>query len=429
MFYVLIVGLFMQLKCAATGLPIDNSYSDSLWVCRSDIYGGQVCLLHVESQNKLRLMASITVCSSQIHCIAAIPQVTPKESLNAEEYFGSSYSVSETSYTAPYLVPHDSRFESTSSFGGGIDSDSDMLSSECSNSNLLADDSRKQRRSVLCGSSESIQTLTGISEMEEPGDRPNRTSTGTLLADDTQPENCEKPLRKRRSSLQHEPKSVPLPRRHFSLTTKIKHNEKEMFSSLQNLNRSSSVPTVDDAYDSDHNIKPENTGSNSSLCTETSFSFNGGSQSELRNDKQMMCPSPDKHLHDQQHRPHSPLKKFIRMLSPTTPHRTIMSPTAQHRIISPNPSVQSGSRLSEISPKHDSVHTLRPRSVSTTFLDPVHYQHRSMTLGREHSRKQFSPMTLKPAHIKMDSGQIPSNQKSNNKVGSSQMWLGTADKW
>lgn len=376
-----------------------------------------MCLLHVESQNKLRLMASITVCSSQIHCIAAIPQVTPKESLNTEEYFETSYSASEISYT-PY---NDARFESTSSFasslGIGVDSDSDMVSSECSNYNNVHDDSKKLRRSTLGGSSESVQTLIGITETEEPSaGEVDRTSTGTLLADEVLSETGEKKKkktsRKRRSSLQHEPASNPLPRRHFSLTARIQQSEKE-FSSLQDINRSTSVPTVD--Y----------TGSNLSLCTETNFTFNEGSLSELSCNKQAVCP--DKYPLDQ-HRPQSPLKKFVRMLSPMTPHRNTSASPQLPRTATSNQSINSNSRLSEyLAPKFDGLHTLRPKSVSTTFLDPVHYQQRSATLGRDHSRKQFSPMTLKPAHIKAENSQTTNNQKS--KVGSSQMWLGTADKW
>ena len=376
-----------------------------------------MCLLHVESQNKLRLMASITVCSSQIHCIATIPQVTPKQSVNAEEYFGRNLSASETCLAVP---GHDGRFESTSSFGGGMDSDSDMVSSECSNNNIL-DDGKKLRHSNLSGSTDSVQTLIGISENEEPGEeRPNRTSTGTLLGDEAV---CEKKktVRQRRSSLQHEPKSVPLPRRHLSLTTKIQQAEKD-FSSLQDINRSTSVPTVGPVV---NNLQQQNAGSNSSLSTETSFSFTEETVSELGCDKQAVCP-PDR-LVPEEPRPHSPLKKFIRMLSPTTPHRTISSPMVQHRNMT---SVQSSSRLSEYmsSSKHDAVHTLRPRSISTTNLEPVHYQQRASTLGRDLTRKQFSPMTLKPAHIKEGNGQTStSSQKS--LVGSSQMWLGTEDKW
>ena len=383
-----------------------------------------MCLLHIESQNKLRLMASITVCSSQIHCIAAIPQVTPKQSVNAEEYFGRSYSASETCLA---MTGHDGRFESTSSFGGGMDSDSDMVSSECS---MLVDDSKKLQRSTLGGSSESVQTLIGISETEELGEnqRPNRTSTGTLLADEAVFEKKKKTVRKRRSSLQHEPKSVPLPRRHFSLTAKIQQAEKD-FSSLQDINCSTSVPTVGLVVDNlqQQNLRQQDAGSNSSIGTETNFSFTEDSVSELGCDKQGVCPSPDKLMPDEP-RPQSPLKKFIRILSPTTPHRNISSPMAQHRTISQNTSVHSSSRLSEYltTPKHDTTHTLRPKSVSTTNLEPVQYHQRASTLGRDHSRKQFSPMTLKPAHIK-DNGQTSSSQKS--KVGSSQMWLGTEDKW
>lgn len=384
-----------------------------------------MCLLHVESQNKLRLMASITVCSSQIHCIATIPQVTPKESMNAEDYFGSSYSISEVSLSTPYLANHDNRFESTGSYGG-IDSDSDMLSSECSNNNLPANDDKKLRRNTLGGSSESVQTLIGISETEEVAEDTqhlNRTSTGTLLADDVLPETSakKKTVRKRRSSLQHEPtKSVPLPRRHLSLTAKLQQSEQ--YSSLQDLNRNTSVSSV--GHSLLDSSKKDNNSSNLSLYTETNFSFNDESLSEPSHDKQVMCPSPDKQVLDQP-RPQSPLKKFMRILSPTVPHRNISSPVAQHRVISSNP-VHSSSRLNEFS-RPNAASTMRPRSVSTTFLDPVSYHQRSATLGRDHSRKQFSPMTLKPAHIKEDSGQTTNSQ--NPKMGSSQMWLGTEDKW
>lgn len=343
--------------------------------------------------------------------------------MNVEDYFGRSYSSSEVSYNTSRLTDNHRRFESTSSFGAGMDSDSDMLSSECSNSNLLAEDNKKLRRNTLVGSSESVQTLIGISETEEPEEQPNRTSTGTLLAEEAALSQ-KKTARKRRSSLQHEPKSNPLPRRHFSLTAKIQQTEKE-FSSLQDINRSTSVPSVVDPVID--NLKQQDADSDSSLCTETNFSFTEESVTELTSDKQVRCHSPDKLVVDPQ-RPQSPLKKFIRLLSPTTPHRNISSPVAQHRLLSPNPSaVQSGSRLSEfVSPKHDIVHTLRPRSVSTTVLDPMHTHQRAATLGREQSHKQFSPMTLKPAHIK-EGNETTNGQKS--KLGSSQMWLGTEDKW
>ena len=379
-----------------------------------------MCLLHIESQNKLRLMASITVCSSQIHCIAAIPQVSPKQSVNAEDYFRRSYSASETCLAMPYLAGHEGRFESTSSFCGGMDSDSDMVSSECS---MLTEDKKKLRRSILSVSTESVQTLIGISENEELGDdrRPNRTSTGTLLANEAVLE--KKTVRKRRSSLQHEQeaKSNPLPRRHFSLTAKIQQAEKE-FSSLQDINRCTSVPSVGHVVG---NLKQQDAGSDSSLGTETSFSFTEDSVAErLGSNKQAVCPSVT-----EQPRPQSPLKKFMRLLSPTTPHRAISSsPRAQHRAVSQTMSAQSGSRLSEFcTTRTDIIHTLRPKSISTTNLDPVHYQQRSSTLSRDASRKHFSPMTLKPAHIKGDNGQSANSHKS--KVGSSQMWLGTEDKW
>ena len=383
-----------------------------MWVCRSDVYGGQVCLLHVEPQNKLRLMASITVCSSQIRCIAAIPQVTPKTTINAEEYFGSHLSQSEA--IAYY---HHERFESSSSVGGGgVDSDSDLLSSECSNSNLLHGNKRRPTSGAFGGSNESIQTLTETSEVEDAvidRRRVNRISTGTLLADESDGGTLtrKKVLVDRSYSTDNESsQSVPLPRRHFSLTAKRNQVEQDVLASLKDHNRSTSVPAVN--CDISTNFKLQKAGSHLSIDTESNCSFDDSTPVITPTAKHVLCSSPDKQFGD--HRPHSPLKKAF---------MHIFSPTAQHRVINQG----STSKISELPSKYDTLS--RPRSVSATSIDPAHSHHqRSATLGRE--RKQFSPMTLKPAHIKVDSsGKHKAKTGSSQKAGSSQMWLGTEDKW
>lgn len=62
-----------QLMCAGVGLPTIQGSDKSLWVCRGDSYGGQVCLLNVEETKKPNLVSSITVCNSEIRCIAMVP--------------------------------------------------------------------------------------------------------------------------------------------------------------------------------------------------------------------------------------------------------------------------------------------------------------------------------------------------------------------
>ena len=65
--------VFAQLMCAGVGLPTVRGSDNSLWVCRGDSYGGQVCLLNVEEMKKPNLVSSITVCNSEIRCIAMVP--------------------------------------------------------------------------------------------------------------------------------------------------------------------------------------------------------------------------------------------------------------------------------------------------------------------------------------------------------------------
>ena len=63
----------LQLTCTAVGLPVDCDSSTCLWVCCSDGYGGQVCLLDLEQSTRPQLVANITISDSKILCITAVP--------------------------------------------------------------------------------------------------------------------------------------------------------------------------------------------------------------------------------------------------------------------------------------------------------------------------------------------------------------------
>ena len=69
----------LQLTCAAVGLPVDCESSTCLWVCCSDGYGGQVCLLDLEQSTQPQLVANITISDSKILCITAVPTHGRKE--------------------------------------------------------------------------------------------------------------------------------------------------------------------------------------------------------------------------------------------------------------------------------------------------------------------------------------------------------------
>jgi hypothetical protein len=63
----------MKLTCAGIGLSTVRGSPHSMWICRGDEYGGQVCLLNMERTTKPRLVSSITVCNSEITCISFVP--------------------------------------------------------------------------------------------------------------------------------------------------------------------------------------------------------------------------------------------------------------------------------------------------------------------------------------------------------------------
>ncbi|CAI8041530.1 Rho guanine nucleotide exchange factor 17 [Geodia barretti] len=63
----------MELSCAGVGLPGDGASYHNLWVACCDGYGGQVCLLDLETSTRPHMVANITVSDSKILCISAIP--------------------------------------------------------------------------------------------------------------------------------------------------------------------------------------------------------------------------------------------------------------------------------------------------------------------------------------------------------------------
>ena len=68
-----VVFILPQLTCAGMGLSTVRGTPHSMWICRGDEYGGQVCLLNMERTTKPRLVSSLTVCNSEITCIMYIP--------------------------------------------------------------------------------------------------------------------------------------------------------------------------------------------------------------------------------------------------------------------------------------------------------------------------------------------------------------------
>lgn len=60
----------MQFSCASPSHSCpENTYE--VWVCNSDGYVGQVCLLNIRDEPTVE--ACIAVCSARIICIAAVP--------------------------------------------------------------------------------------------------------------------------------------------------------------------------------------------------------------------------------------------------------------------------------------------------------------------------------------------------------------------
>ena len=58
---------------------MDCDSSSCLWVCCSDGYGGQVCLLDLEHSTQPQIVANITVSDSKIMCVASIPNTKEEE--------------------------------------------------------------------------------------------------------------------------------------------------------------------------------------------------------------------------------------------------------------------------------------------------------------------------------------------------------------
>ena len=62
-----------QITCATVGLPVGRESSSCLWLCCSDGFGGQVCILDLQESTQPQVVANITVSDSPILSVAPIP--------------------------------------------------------------------------------------------------------------------------------------------------------------------------------------------------------------------------------------------------------------------------------------------------------------------------------------------------------------------
>lgn len=67
---------FLQFSCAAPTLSSCPEPAPEVWVCNSDGYVGQVCLLSLRAEPDVE--ACIAVCSARILCIGAVPGLQPR---------------------------------------------------------------------------------------------------------------------------------------------------------------------------------------------------------------------------------------------------------------------------------------------------------------------------------------------------------------
>lgn len=76
----------MQFSCASPSHSSPENVCE-VWVCNSDGYVGQVCVLSIRAEPTVE--ACIAVCSARIICIAAVPGLKSRSVFNVQE---SSYS-------------------------------------------------------------------------------------------------------------------------------------------------------------------------------------------------------------------------------------------------------------------------------------------------------------------------------------------------
>ncbi|TRZ02143.1 hypothetical protein DNTS_014238 [Danionella cerebrum] len=81
----------MQFSCASPSLSCPESSCSEVWVCNSDGYVGQVCLLNIRDEPTVE--ACIAVCSARIICIAAVPGLKNRERVSVSMAPASSDSI------------------------------------------------------------------------------------------------------------------------------------------------------------------------------------------------------------------------------------------------------------------------------------------------------------------------------------------------
>uniref|UniRef100_A0A4W3JM75 Rho guanine nucleotide exchange factor 17 n=1 Tax=Callorhinchus milii TaxID=7868 RepID=A0A4W3JM75_CALMI len=116
----------MQFSCASPshGGP-DNTHE--VWVCNSDGYVGQVCLLSVKPVPTVE--ACIAVCSARIICIAAVPGLTPRQERSETSSCGTAYRIAGVCVeeAGPQQPLHISISSSAQSLGESTESGSRSL--------------------------------------------------------------------------------------------------------------------------------------------------------------------------------------------------------------------------------------------------------------------------------------------------------------
>ncbi|KAB0402029.1 hypothetical protein E2I00_018564, partial [Balaenoptera physalus] len=167
----------MQFSCAAPTLSSCPEPTPEVWVCNSDGYVGQVCLLSLRAEPDVE--ACIAVCSARILCIGAVP------GLQRRCHREQTASLRNPPETAPEptgpeldLVPFDSDSDDESS-----PSPSGTLQSQASRSTISSSFGNEETPS----SKEATAETTSSEEEQEPGFLPLSGSFGPGSPCDTSP--------------------------------------------------------------------------------------------------------------------------------------------------------------------------------------------------------------------------------------------------
>uniref|UniRef100_A0A669CCC2 Rho guanine nucleotide exchange factor 17 n=1 Tax=Oreochromis niloticus TaxID=8128 RepID=A0A669CCC2_ORENI len=149
----------MQFSCASPSHSCPDSGCE-VWVCNSDGYVGQVCLLNIKDEPTVE--ACIAVCSARIICIAAVPGLKGRSKVHTMQHFRGE--ANPHSRPGAELVP----FDSDDTDDEDSPSPSSTLQSQASHSTI----------SSSYGSSKDMATETTKSPMD--GRAMRRSSRGSF---------------------------------------------------------------------------------------------------------------------------------------------------------------------------------------------------------------------------------------------------------